>query len=251
MITDYIIPNNNLSTQYNPINNPQYYPMNNPQYYPMNNLPYTPMNNPQYNPINNKKNDEINEKTIINKIDKIDDLYDYEIFLNCVIQFIFFIIMLIILIEFYFIDKIKRKLTNDIINNIEFYINNIDITKENLSNKYINIEKLKNFEYDKYIELINNNKILFEDINQNVDYVYLILSYILLLLIFIIFFFIFTYKISIKNLILLFIQNIFIFIIIGIFQYYFLDMIISKYSFIYNNNFSNNIIDVIKLHKLV
>ena len=223
---------------------------------------YQYLNNNQNNQIDNQNNLIDNQNNLNNQNNQnnlnnnqlkniMDKSYDYEIFLNCIIQIIYFIIMLMILIEFYFIDKIKLKLTNDIINNVDFYIKNIDFTKDNLSNQYLNAELFKKFDYDKYIDLINNNKSIFENVNQNIDYVYLILLYILLLLIFIILFFIFTRKITFNKLILLFLQNTIIFIIIGIFQYYYLDMIISNYSFIYNNNFSNSIINVIKSYKLI
>ena len=241
---------NQYQNQY-PINQIQQIPIQYQQIPIQNSIQY-PINQYQ-NPDNQIiPNNSISKKNeIINKIEFHNYKYDYKFFINCLIQIFFFIIMLIILIEFYFIDKIKVKITNDIIDNINFYINNLDLNKDNISNKYFKIDKIKKFEYEKMIELINNNDLIMIELNQNFNYVYLILSYILIIFSFIIMYILFFKKITIKDFFFLIVQNIFIFIIIGLFQYYFLEVIINNYSFVNGTNFSDNLINIIKSYKLI
>ena len=164
----------------------------------------------------------------------------HKFFLNCIIQIIFFIGMLIILFEFIFFDKIKEKLTKDVIENINFYIQNLDLNKININNKYFDSDMIKNLDYDKIISIINENNTIFTDINIDINYIYLILGLLLLLLIFVILYVMMNHNINIGDIISLISQNIIIFFFIFMFEYYVLDRIVKNYNFINNNNYNNN-----------
>ena len=200
----------------------------------------------QVNPQNNN-----NSNNII--LEYINYDFKSKFFLNCIIQMVFFICMLIMFFEFYFFKNIKDKLTNDINNNINFYIQNLDLNKINNNNKYFDINMIKNIDYDKIIQIINDDKSILSNINRDKYYVYVMLLLFLLILLFSIVCILTTEEnINFSDFIYLISQNIIIFFVIGIFEYYYLNKIINKYIFINNNDkLSKNIMDIIKSQNLI
>jgi len=200
----------------------------------------------QVNPQNNN-----NSNNII--LEYINYDFKSKFFLNCIIQMVFFICMLIMFFEFYFFKNIKDKLTNDINNNINFYIQNLDLNKMNNNDKYFDINMIKNIDYDKIIQIINDDKSILSNINRDKYYVYVMLLLFLLILLFSIVCILTTEEnINFSDFIYLISQNIIIFFVIGIFEYYYLNKIINKYIFINNNDkLSKNIMDIIKSQNLI